>query len=240
MPCGPDTCSGCCSPTEGCLAGDRDEACGGEGGACFDCADGACSSGRCIGAACAGECAGCCDGDACIPEVADKACGKDGEACVPCADGTSCQGGACVVDPGSLWNLVLLNGEVPATDFSGASWDAFGGLPDPLLALTLTAADESQTSYQSAYRDDTLVPEWNETVLTGQPASALLSGQGNTLTFHLQDADVSYHDAIGSCTSDGFANDHFGAVVTVTCPANPATMNSGWLLRFRLEQATEQ
>lgn len=237
VPCGPDTCDGCCSPTDGCLSGDEIGACGTGGMACFDCGDGECSSGQCIGAACAVECDGCCDGDTCIAVVADKACGKDGGACVVCRDGTDCTGGACIVDPESRWNLVLVNGEIPATTYNDESWDGFGGAPDPYLDLTLTLADDSQIHYVTAFVDDTLVPAWNETVLTSQPASVLLAEQGSEFTLDLYDDDVSYDDLIGSCFMTGFSNDAFGAIVTVTCPANPATMNSGWLLRFRLELA---
>lgn len=234
--CGPDTCKGCCDPVMGCIEGTDIGGCGIDGEMCSDCgADATCSQGQCIANDCFETCDGCCVGNTCVEESSAQQCGADGNACVACPGSSICQEGQCVIDPDSRWDLVLINGEVEGEMHDGASWDAFGGAPDPYLELLFEPNGGQSVSYTTATRNNTLVPEWNETVLLNVKASDLLSDSNNTITYRLWDEDVSYDDRIGACVGAGYEAGLFGSIIQVTCPENANSNNSGWVLRFRLE-----
>ena len=93
-------CMGCLDAAGGCLAGDRDDACGSLAVACVACEDGFfCDEGTCaaIPACNPDNCDGCCNGDDCLPGDALTACGRDGQQCSACSGDSTCNAGACAL-----------------------------------------------------------------------------------------------------------------------------------------------
>jgi hypothetical protein len=102
--CTASSCAGCCSADgRACHSGQRDSACGTDGGLCTDCgADGmSCQSGRCQ-QLCGDECSST-QARQCVDSTQYEPCGDfDGDGClewgepVACEAGTSCVEGACL------------------------------------------------------------------------------------------------------------------------------------------------
>lgn len=138
IPCGPETCDGCCSASGQCRPGTSPFACGGEGAACDRCGPSeTCTAGACV-ASVEGEpdagaglgcgpstCRGCCQNNECIDPgfQSAEACGSNGGACVGCVQGDVCVLGAC--ERASECRLVLK--QEAGIDFGratvGTEWD---------------------------------------------------------------------------------------------------------------------
>jgi len=92
--CGPSTCpDGCCQDNK-CRTGTEDDACGGNGAACFSCS----AASPCTAAhtcACDPSCLGCCGAQGCQSGTENSACGKDGETCAVCGPDDRCTDGSC-------------------------------------------------------------------------------------------------------------------------------------------------
>ncbi len=110
IPCGPETCDGCCSASGLCLKGTSPFACGEGGLACSRCGPSeSCSAGVCgsspdpdsdggVSSACGpSTCAGCCQNGECIDLRVQTApaCGLGGGACSACEGDDVCVLGAC-------------------------------------------------------------------------------------------------------------------------------------------------
>jgi hypothetical protein len=207
-------CSGECatdaSQCGGCLSANcsqQDAACGfstcrGEGQVCSadsDCCGGSCTNGTCGSPAstCDSTCGGCCDSaDRCQTGTDAASCGVDGARCAPCGSHRTCMasgsGGACHVDPASLWGIMITSGTIPATNSGGGSWDPLNGSPDPYVTVVVDASSGS-----TSRRDDSLSPVWNETVLSGLSASDILT---HNAEFEVFDYDFPIgDDTIGFC-----------------------------------------
>jgi hypothetical protein len=172
LPCD-SSCAGCCDEEGNCLDGVDADACGKAGSACESCGNDVCSNGTCVSAQCAATCEGCCDGNMCRIGLSEAACGAGGESCQTCSGGQSCIDAVCTVDPESMWDVVLVNAEVPPTNPDGGSWDPFGGLPDPYLEMNVGDV-EGKSSHQS----NTITPSWGtgEVVIENIPAQLLFYG----------------------------------------------------------------
>ncbi len=131
-PCGPGTCSGCCTSAGLCLetSSQKDNSCGLGGLSCLDCAglNQLCESGRCVGgsgggsATCQATCGGCCASQAatsqCITNPSSTNCGIKGSVCKSCPPGDVCRAGNCgPADAGFLSQV----GADCSTDFSCAN-----------------------------------------------------------------------------------------------------------------------
>jgi len=208
--CGPDNCAGCCDANGACSTADANSACGAGGAACTACTGSkVCDKGQCIDAACKASCtSGCCSAAGCQTGSAAGACGSGGNACAVCGGGQTCAGGACTLNGGALFDFVAVGARVPALNQSGGAWDAFSGLPDPLLKATSGAAAGTTT-----YRADTLTPVWNTIVLSGLTASALKAD----LVIELSDSDTAFDDLMGGCPVKLKDADFDGALHTVAC-----------------------
>jgi hypothetical protein len=91
-PCGPQNCTGCCSPTGTCLDGKLVDSCGKGGRECEACAVGDCIDSVCTELCGPSNCAGCClaDGQCRVLVAQDGRCGTGGVACSPCANDEVC------------------------------------------------------------------------------------------------------------------------------------------------------
>lgn len=201
-PCSSANCPGCCDATGACIDGTTNDACGTGGGSCASCSNNGstfvCSAQQCIDTSCAATClTGCCDTNGCRPGTAATGCGNNGDACIPCGSGSACDPTArtCYLDPDSTWDFYAISANVPATKTSGASWDAFGGLPDHYVIM-YSAGTQAQTTSLN----NTLAPIWNQVTLMNIKASQYMS----SLSFNIWDADFSFgllpDDFMGGCT----------------------------------------
>jgi hypothetical protein len=231
--CDSSSCGGCCADGA-CVDGLADAACGAGGVACRACPVGSqCSAGTCVTLACAGSCAGCCDAaGACQAGTADPGCGLGGAACAACGRGRSCAAGSCVVDPSSSWDVVVVAATIPALDCTGASWDVFGGLPDPFVTVDVSDGT-TQLEGATITIDDTLDPVYGQTVLTGVPAALLTT----SLQLRADDYDsLSANDFIGGCAAPTDGSLFDGAVHSLTCPdaCSAATPSAPVAFRYQL------
>ncbi len=222
--CGPSNCGGCCDVNGSCVDGSADYACGLGGLDCAPCGvDEACSLGECIDASCQSTCNGCCSGDVCLGGTQDQACGISGDACTSCGPGRSCTGNACLVDPASRWDVLLVSADVNLLDANGDPWDAWGGLPDPFVSFTAGGANEPETTMDSAVQDNTISPLWDTVVLSDVSAAVLL----DRFCYQVYDADIDSDDVITSLCFLLNDWDFDGSLMTV--------VDTQSTIRFRLE-----
>jgi hypothetical protein len=178
--CGPETCTGCCSPQGVCLPGESPFACGALGGACARCpVTQACESGVCGGQAEAsdagaaappcgpGTCAGCCWNGQCFDGRSQSvdACGFAGGPCEQCDASQTCAAGACTSKSGCVVSFYLAGGYASGTiDFGDY----------PVGAVGSTSLEARNTGTQSCVFG---APTW----LAGSDQNAFSFG-GATLT----------------------------------------------------------
>ena len=236
-----EACQGCCLEDGTCIPVEIQGplACGRMGAQCSSCKDfgndAECLGGMCASPECSDICDGCCeykddDGEIvgkCQPGTSDKACGIGGAACAACdADvGQVCskEVGACGADPGQQWDLILLHGFVNKEAAPSGSWDAFGNLPDPYVALT----GEGVTFTVPAVLD-TAVPVWNQPIIENFGA-ALLPPEV-TVSVYDEDQAPDADDLIGSCTFE-LESWMFGATVPINCEDDGRPL---WSLQFQI------
>jgi Ca2+-dependent lipid-binding protein len=125
-----------------------------------------------------------------------------------CGTGQTCAGGTCTLNGNTLYDFVAVGAKVPVANQSGGSWDAFSGLPDPVLTATSGAKSGSTAS-----KSDTLTPVWNTVALSGLTATALKA----SLKVELNDADIAFNDLMGGCSIALTATDFDGALHTAAC-----------------------
>ncbi len=227
--CGPDTCSGCCDG-DICRSGQDDGACGSNGESCSDCGSDTCSWGECVSSSCADSCAGCCSGPTCLGGEADDACGVSGSACLDCGNNRICASGACVVDPNSRWDVVVVSGEVNENNTDYEPWDSFGGLPDPYVCL-IASDSPDVVQDQSGTDDDTLLPYWNDVVLSDVPARMLQ----NYFYIHVYDDDIgATDDYMGQCAPEITDASFSDTLLTLVCPRDTAEGEAGFTVRYRI------
>ena len=206
LPC-EDTCLGCCNDAGDCIedADQNEDACGFLGLDCEPCTgDQMCDFGVCSSPGCLETCDGCCIGDTCYDGFEDSECGFE-ETCEVCSGGLTCDGFDCTPSPTTQWQVVLLEGEIVATQPGGGTWDAFGGAPDPYL-------DIEELMFESMFVDNTNEPVWNETITT----AILTTELQETLTFRMRDSDVLLDQVVGVCEVN-IPDSAFGGPHEVTC-----------------------
>lgn len=160
------------------------------------CGDGTCNNNETT-ATCAADCPaagpfcgdGTCNGSetttTCPADCAQTACTSAPDSCT---GETVCVAGSCVAAFGRVYKVVMVDGVMTQTDSTGATWDPLGGLPDPMIKLTLNGTDVGVSSS----KQDTLTPAWNEFLSTAIPG-------GSSFVISVFDADVSSNDQMFSC-----------------------------------------
>jgi len=141
-----------------------------------------CGTNMCGSDGCGGSCGTCSAGTSCVGGAcAGAPCGGG------CALGYACNGTACVLDGTHTWIVRISHGTVEQRDCAGASWDAFGGLPDPMVCATVRGAQ-----YCTDVQADTIAPRWVTRDLPPVSAATLLAG----IRMDYYDVDTSVNDTI--------------------------------------------
>lgn len=137
--------------------------------------------------------------DGCMKKLLPKACGG-GLVCPPgtftgcgaCNDQSQCSAASvcqlfskCIPASGATYTLKFYSATVPTTDSTGASWDGFGGAPDPIVNVYVNDVFVGSTGAIS----DTFSPSWNQSV-------DVVLNAGDVLLFQVWDQDVSSDDYI--------------------------------------------
>ena len=223
--CGPDNCDGCCESDGTCNTAGTNASCGTGGGACTACTGTkTCDKGTCIDPSCKANCAsGCCSAGGCQAGNTAAACGTGGNACSACGAGQTCTANKCTLSTTATFDFVAVSAKLPAKNQSGKDWDAFGGLPDPLVAVTSGAVTAS-----SANKSDTLTPAWNEKVITNLTSGALKA----SLRIDVTDADVAFNDVVGGCAITLNGTEFDGALHTANCPASATGVAFSFVYRL--------
>ena len=205
--CTPQNCAGCCDATGGCRAGNADEGCGFDGGACATCTGTeSCHNGACE-RPCAETCAGCCVGEVCMIGTEDGNCGVSGATCVPCASNSSCSdGGSCVADSCATSCAGCCNGSTCET---GASDGACGSAGDMCAVCGAGRTCESGTCVVGS------TSRWELVLVAGRVSDVNPMGESWDTLNSLPDpvVDVTLYD---STTTTSYRN-------TSTIAQNDAT-----------------
>lgn len=240
--CGPATCAGCCAEDPGtgkivCMGGGAVDQCGKNGANCIDCGVGAvCSSGVCVTQSCASQCAGCCDpaGNCKGGDTVDG-CGKNGATCAVCQPSASFTCNAsreCEPLANAKWDVWVSRAEIPANDVNnpGKGWDdSAGSLPDSFVKVTTSNGSGGDLTNTSATIDNTLTPNWSETLLTSVTTTQLQT----KLVWWVYDYDTwSPNDLVGTCSTTVKNWMFGGSLIISTCGATAT--QSGYKLWWKL------
>lgn len=183
------------------------------------------------------NCAGCCSGTTCLGGNSVSACGTGGTMCLDCGPSRLCNGGACVVDPASRWNVVVLDLEMSSTKLTGEAWDAFGGAPDPYVVIGVGAGDARQTARTATVQDARAGGLGYQATFNQQLSNVRADAIKSELRFDVFDEDVSSDDFVGACVYRGLADGAFGAgPQTLNCERDAASQNAGFRLRWELRR----
>lgn len=129
---------------------------------------------------------------------ADMASGNP--TCSPtCKTGFVCKGTSCDLDPTGQWIITVTTGRVTEKKADGSTWDIPGGLPDPLVCLTLNG-----TRRCTATKADTLMPAWNE-AFSAATATALQVG----FKVEFLDEDIGSSEAICAAATQAIRTEDF-------------------------------
>lgn len=116
--------------------------------------------------------------------------------------------------------MVIISAELPPLLPSGASWDSFGGAPDPVLDFEVGGVSDS-----TSVLDNTYVPTWNEVVASGLTTAQLL----DEATYTIRDVDVLGSELAGTCSLP-LPDDLFGSALEFDCTDDEGTVL--WTLVF--------
>jgi hypothetical protein len=88
-----------------------------------------------------------------------------------------------------------VSADIPSNNADGASWDPFGGAPDPYVEV-VTATASGETSV----KDDTLDPVWVGFGGTGERViEAVEASEITNLPVTIKDSDTNPDDVISDC-----------------------------------------
>ena len=149
--------------------------------------------------------------EACAPSCGARTCGDDGcgGSCGMCFGGLTCNvSGSCAPDPTTRWTIEAVDATVLDHKANGDTWDPFGGLPDPLVCISV-GTDRQCGSNLS----DTIAPMWNYRFPTAVTTAEMQAG----VRFEVIDDDsTSANDVIGDVRPMPTDADFVAPVWTVT------------------------
>jgi hypothetical protein len=125
------------------------------------CGDGVCDAGE-SSISCPDDCPASCGNGTCEPAESAASCPGDCDptACTTapdtCTGDNLCIAGHCEFAFGRLYTVRVLGAMLTEQNANGDSWDPLGGLPDPLVTITLNG-----TTAATPRIDDTLMPTWD-------------------------------------------------------------------------------
>ncbi len=131
-------------------------------------------------------CPGDCEGTATCSPANPGSCGGE----------TICINQQCVPAFGRNYVFTVTNGVFTQRDDTGATWDAAGGLPDPLVILTINGVDFTTPAVA-----DTLTPTWNFVT-----PPVLVPG-GTVLLIAVYDEDLTANDLGWACQANPLTAD---------------------------------
>ena len=135
---------------------------------------------------------------------------------------------SCTLGYGTTWGISIDDVTVSPTNYLGSAWDAFGGAPDPKVCVWVAS---DTTSHCTGSATDV----FTTTFLPGVTTTAAPADIAATLGFAVYDVDVSSDDRVGSChTTFDSSNPLPTTPLTMTCPVEAATMNSGFTVHYHL------
>ena len=173
-----------------------------EGGVCVTPCSDECFGSTCLG----GQEVACVKGtDGCYKKLAPKACsgGKvckiGGSGCSSCVLQTDCSANlvctsdaGCTSPSGQTYSVTINTVVFPEKDGAGASWDGFGGLPDPQVCVS----DGTTFAGCTTTKSDTLTGVFYETI-------EIKLTSADKFCVHVYDVDaLSDDDADGACWTD--------------------------------------
>ena len=202
-----------------------------------DCDSGpACGDGACNGTETTASCA--VDCPAANEECGDETCDAT-ETTASCPSDCPCEGnvvgddtctgenvcvnGACVAAFGRVYRIVIGGGSMMQYNAAGDTWDDPGGLPDPLVTVTLNDNDLGSTGASQ----DTLTPSW------GEDFSSVIPG-GSTIVLIVDDEDVAVDDYMFGCALSPITAAHLRSY-DISCPSfadQPAGIGSSVFFWF--------
>jgi len=138
----------------------------------------------------------------------------------------------CVFDRDSRWDIFLLDGNIPTTNYYGAAWDAWGGRPDPYV--TMRTGSRTGMRSRSDSKTDTVTPMWMEHVVLNVTAQEIL----DYLHVEVIDEDVSGSDSVGACLITLVESSFDGMERVINCSRSDMYRSAGWRLRIRLDPVT--
>ena len=102
-------------------------------------------------------------------------CGKRGATCSACATNDICKADqTCGLDPAATWRL-WVSSAVIASSNHGVGWDAFGGAPDPEMALWCPSTATTYSALMPKV-DNTFTPSWSGGGCTARAGQFLADG----------------------------------------------------------------
>lgn len=158
------------------------------------CGDGMCNGNE-TASLCSADCAvgASCGDNSCNGNETCSSCAGDCGACCTtspdnCNGENACIGGQCISAFGRNYAIRVVSGTMTTTDEAGDPWDALGGLPDPMVVITLNGSVILTTNAVQ----DTVSPSWNRS------ATAVIAA-GSSFRIEVLDEDVASNDLMFGC-----------------------------------------
>lgn len=149
--------------------------------------------------------------DSGIPDAAvPRGCAFDEPSCT---GETLCINNNCEAAFGRIYQITVLNGEVPTTN-QGQPWDVGGGAPDLYVSIAVNGTPIATTTPAQ----DQFMATWNEFTTANIVA-------GTKLEFTVIDQDVSDSDVAFSCTWDPLAVSDIRGV-NLECAGAPGSLSA--------------
>jgi hypothetical protein len=177
-----------------CEAGEDSMSCSAD---CSTCGDGTCQSEE-TSVTCPADCQPVCGDGVCEVGETISTCSEDcaSASCTvgdpnSCSGETICIAGTCENAFGRNYRITVVRGVITERNKDGNAWDIGGGLPDPVVTLTINGA-----MHTTPVINDTLEPSWNFVT-----PPTLIPG-GTVFQIDVADSDIAADDMIIGCLNN--------------------------------------